>query len=129
MAGMHHALMIASRVLAGIVGAIAFYFAFFLYEDEEGAWQNRIENLWSRVYDRAKVTDSTTLALFNKIAETLNEVFNHAFGKRLISVRAFINSDYSDSLREDCLPAAAAAAESLCLLSSKETHPNVRERL
>jgi hypothetical protein len=92
MAGMHHVLILASRVMAGIVGGIAFYFAFFLYENEEGIWQNRIENLWSSVYDRAKVTDSTTLALFNKIAETLNEVFNHAFGKRLISVRAFINS-------------------------------------
>ena len=42
MAGMHHALMLASRILAGILPGIAFYFAFFLYEDEEGIWQNRL---------------------------------------------------------------------------------------
>jgi hypothetical protein len=88
MAGMHHALILASRVLAGIVAAIAFYFAFFLYEDEEGAWQNRIENLWSAVYDRAKVTDSTSTALFNKIGDFLRTLFNRAFGKRLLSFRA-----------------------------------------
>ena len=40
---MQHALVLASRILAALLAA-AFYFAFFLYEDEEGVWQNRIEN-------------------------------------------------------------------------------------
>jgi hypothetical protein len=53
---MHHALILVSRVVAGIVGGVAFYFALFLYEDEEGLWQNRIEKLWASVYDRAKIT-------------------------------------------------------------------------
>ena len=32
------------RPNAALLAAAAFYFAFFLYEDEEGVWQNRIEN-------------------------------------------------------------------------------------
>jgi hypothetical protein len=88
MAGMNHALILVSRIVAGVVAALAFYFAFFLYEDEEGVWQNRIENLWAAVYDRAKITDSTSTALFNKIGETLDKVFNRLFGRRLISFHA-----------------------------------------
>jgi hypothetical protein len=92
MAGMHHALVLASRILAGIVAGISFYFAFFLYEDEEGVWQNRIENLWVSIYDRAKITESTSAALFNKFGDTLRKWFNYLFGKRLLSFRAFITS-------------------------------------
>jgi hypothetical protein len=92
MAGMHHALILASRVVAGIVGALAFYFAFFLYEDEEGIWRNRIENLWVSVYDRAKVTDSNTTALFNQIGQTVIRWSNHLFGKKMFSLRAVVGS-------------------------------------
>jgi len=31
--------------LAGLMACVCFYLAFFLYEDEEGVWQNRIEKL------------------------------------------------------------------------------------
>ncbi len=70
----HYALFVVSRITAGLLAALAFYFAFFLHEDEEGVWQNRIENLWMAVYDRAKVTDSTTTALFNKVSESVRKL-------------------------------------------------------
>jgi hypothetical protein len=92
MAGMHHPLILASRIVAGAVAAIAFYFALFLYEDEEGIWQNRIENLWIAVYDRARLRDSLATALFNKIGETLTTLFNRIFGKRFLSIRAALVS-------------------------------------
>src|ERR1700679_4080930 len=92
MAGMHHALVLASRIVAGVVASMAFYFAFFLYEDEEGVWQNRIENLWISVYDRARITDSTSTALFNKIGDTLGGWFNRLFGEKLFSPRAVCTS-------------------------------------
>ena len=85
---MHHALIVGSRVLAGIVGAIAFYMAFFLYEDHDGIWQDRINGYWLRVYERAKITDSTTTAVFNKIGDILYRVFSRLFGKRLLSFHA-----------------------------------------
>jgi hypothetical protein len=89
---MYHALILASRIVAGVVAAVAFYFAFFLYETEEGVWQNRLENLWMSVYDRAKTVSSTSIALFNKIAEILERVFSRMFGHRLLSLHAFVVS-------------------------------------
>jgi len=88
MAGMHHALMMASRIAAALFGVVAFYAAFFLYEDERGILQNRLEELWVEIYDRAKVTDSTSIALFNKISEVLSNEYNKIFGKKLISQKA-----------------------------------------
>jgi hypothetical protein len=84
-----HAAAITGRVAAGLVGCLCFYLAFFLYEDEEGVWQNRIENLWLTVYDRAKLTDRTSTALFNRIGDTLRQGFDRMFGHRLFSVRSF----------------------------------------
>jgi hypothetical protein len=89
---MHHALIVGCRVVAGLVGLFAFYLAFFLYEDEEGVWQNRVESLWIAVYDRAKTTDSTSAAIFNKIGETLKRFLNFIFGDSLLSTRAAVTS-------------------------------------
>jgi hypothetical protein len=89
---MYHALIVASRVVAGIVGAVAFYLAFFLYEDEEGVWQNRIENLWIAVHERARVTNSTSIALLNKTGEFFNKVVKRIFGERSFSIRAIAAS-------------------------------------
>ena len=38
-----------------------------MFEDEQGVWQNRVDNLWIAVYGRAKLTDSVATALLNKI--------------------------------------------------------------
>jgi hypothetical protein len=87
-----HGAAIAGRVFAGVVGCVCFYMAFFMYEDEEGAWQNRIEDFWSSIYDRAKVTDSTSTALFNKIGQTLRFHFDKLFGEKLWSMRSAATS-------------------------------------
>lgn len=89
---MHHALILASRILAGIVGIAAFYCAVFLYEDERKGLQNRLENLWYAIDDRAKAIDSTSMALFNKIGDILIGWTNWLFGERLFSLRAFLTS-------------------------------------
>jgi hypothetical protein len=72
-------------MVALVVAIIAFYVAFFLYEN---VWQNRIDNLWCSVYDRAKVTRSTSTALFNRIGEILQNFFSQLFGRRLVSFQA-----------------------------------------
>jgi hypothetical protein len=92
MAGMHHALSLGSRILAGIVAAIAFYFAFCLYENEEGIWQNRMEGLWAGVDDRAKTIDSSSVALFNKVGEITSAAFTRLFGRKLFSYRSLLTS-------------------------------------
>jgi len=85
---MHQALIIGSRVLVGLVGLIAFYFAFFLFEDEEGVWQNRLENLWIAISDTAEITNSTSNALINKIGDVLRRMFIQLFGDHMFSFRA-----------------------------------------
>src|SRR5271168_3152433 len=92
MAGMHHALIIASRIVAGIVGATAFYCAIFLFANERGALQNRLEILWFAIDDRAKAIDSTSTALFTKIGDIVVRWTNWVFGDRLLSLRAFVTS-------------------------------------
>lgn len=92
---MSHLLTIAALVLRlciGLVAAVSFYTAFFMYEDEKGGWQNRLEELWTSVYDRAKLTDSTTTALFNRLAATLENIFEQVFGRRLLSLKAVLVS-------------------------------------
>ena len=83
-----HVLAIIGRVVAGCVAALAFYMAFFLYEDEEGVWQNRLNKLWMALDDRAKLTNSKATALFNKIAEIQNNAYRRVFGARLLSAQS-----------------------------------------
>jgi hypothetical protein len=93
---MPHTLLIyaqwAGRAVAGIIAAIAFYLAFFLYEDEEGELQNRLVSLWVLVQLRSEQTNSITVAVFNKIGEILRRVFVRLFGERLLSFRAAVVS-------------------------------------
>jgi hypothetical protein len=89
---MHHALVIVARWVSGLVGVLAFYLAFFMYKDEQGRLQNRLEVLRSSIEDRAKATTSTTVAALNKIADSFTRLINHSFGPKLFSLRAFFAS-------------------------------------
>ena len=81
--------VLIGRSLAFAVACISFYLAFFLYENEEGALRNRIDDLWIAVDERAKVTNSHSTALFNKIAQTLVSASVAIFGEALVSIRMF----------------------------------------
>src|SRR6266849_3677624 len=84
------------RTLAVLIGSLAFYIAFFMYEDEEGKWQNRIEKLWVTINDRAKFTVGKTSALFNKVSIVVSRTFDRIFGPKLISLRAVgVSTSYS----------------------------------
>lgn len=83
-----HGAWIAGRALAGLIGCLCFYVALFMYEDEAGNWQNRLDNLWVSIYDRVKITSSLTIALFNTISQKLMHVFSWIFGSRLLSARS-----------------------------------------
>jgi hypothetical protein len=70
-----------------IAGCSAFYAAFFMYEDEEGRWQNRIDNLWISIDDRARQIGSRPAALFSKVAEAVTTCLDRVFGRKLFSMR------------------------------------------
>jgi hypothetical protein len=81
-------LLTVLRLVAIPVGVLAYYAAFFMYEDEEGKWQSRIETLWVAVNDREKLTGNRTSALFNKVAGVTTRGFNRVFGSRLFSFQS-----------------------------------------
>jgi hypothetical protein len=90
-------LLTVLRSLAICVGALAYYAAFFMYEDEEGKWQNRIEKLWVAINDREKLGGgSQASAFFNKVADVATRGFNRALGRRLFSVQLVgVSTSYS----------------------------------
>jgi hypothetical protein len=76
------------RVVAGVIGALALYVAFFMYENEEGIWQNRLDELWVSIDDRSKLTDRKSTALFNSAGQVLTATLNRLLGTRLWSFKA-----------------------------------------
>jgi hypothetical protein len=84
------------RFLAIPVGILSFYTAFFMYEDEEGEWQNRIEKLWVAINDEAKIAGSPTSAFFNKVSVVVTRGFDRIFGSRLFSLQSVgVSTSYS----------------------------------
>ena len=79
--------MLLLRLFSGCVGLVSLYAALFMYEDEEGRWQSRIERLWIAVSDRSALAGSQFAALFIKVAEAVNFGFDRIFGPRLFSIR------------------------------------------
>jgi hypothetical protein len=86
----------ALRLVAIPLGLLAYYAAFFMYKDEEGKWQSRIEALWVTVNDREKQTGSRTSALFNKVAGVTTRGFNRVLGIRLFSFQSIgVSTSYA----------------------------------
>ncbi|MEZ2354443.1 hypothetical protein [Caballeronia sp. RCC_10] len=73
------------RGLAGAISFVAFYLAWCVYEDEEKALQNRIENLWVDFDDLRGRMVSRQTAFVLVVASKLNEILTSVFGGSLIS--------------------------------------------
>ena len=86
----------ALRVLALGIGLLAYYTAFFMYEDEQGKWQNRVENLWVVIHDRARESGSKSAALFASVAAIVTKAFETLFGRNILSAR-FVGTSISCS--------------------------------
>lgn len=86
---MLHFLHLPLRVLAGIAGATAIYAALFLYEDEQGKIENRLEEWWIRLDDQRNAAVSRNTAFMRGIARLATAGFDRLFGRRLVSVHAF----------------------------------------
>ena len=82
-----HGAVIAGRLLAAVNGCVCFYLAVFMYEVEEGQWNNRLEDLWVRIDDLSKATEQRSIAIINRIAGTLSKGADWVFGHKLLSLR------------------------------------------
>jgi hypothetical protein len=81
------AMALIVRLICLVVGCLALYVAAFMYEDESGRWQSRVEELWVTISDRAKVIGSTTAAFFNEVSTVDTALLDRIYGRKVISVR------------------------------------------
>ena len=70
---------VVAKVCVGLIGAGALYCACFLYEDEEGRLQNKIEALWIAIDDLQRRGQS--FPLVTKIASLINRAMDKVAGK------------------------------------------------
>jgi hypothetical protein len=70
-----------------LVGTLVFYTATTMFPDEEGALQNRIENLWIIVDDKQKSATGRAIGILNRVASYVTRVYNRILGSRLVSVQ------------------------------------------
>lgn len=90
--------IIALKVAGGIIGVLLLYMSLFMYEDEEGKIQNRLEDAWLRVAIFRDKAMSAHVAVVHVAAETVSNLINRLFGSALISYRAAIVSMYLSAI-------------------------------
>lgn len=69
------------------LGVLFICAALFLYENEEGQIQNKLEEWWVRLSDREKESRSRAVAFMQDVADSTGRAFDRLLGKRLLSVR------------------------------------------
>jgi hypothetical protein len=81
-----------AKISAGIVGSLLVGIALFLKEDEEGLIQNRLEELWRRIEDRATQGVTRSVALLQESARSVGLVLNRIFGAKILSDKFLVVS-------------------------------------
>lgn len=81
-------MMLFLRILAIACGAILIYASIFLYEDEEGKIQNKLEDLWLKISNARKYALSKHTAFMQMIAKLMTIGFDRIFGSRLFSLQS-----------------------------------------
>jgi hypothetical protein len=76
------------RIIVIAVALSFIYMAFFLYEDQEGKYQNRLEELWVQIDDLSRTALSRHTAFLKKNIGFFAWGLDYLFGKKLFSVRA-----------------------------------------
>ena len=87
-ARMLHFFHVFVRILAGVAGLTLVYAAIFLYEDEQGKLQNRLEQWWVQVNDKQKAATSQYAVFMREVAKVAAGLFERLFGSRLFSLHA-----------------------------------------
>jgi len=81
-------------VLLHLLGAVLVCACFFLYEDEEGKIQNKVEEWWVTLSDRQKQSRSKIAAFMREVARLTGSGFDRLFGSGLFSLRVIPVSIY-----------------------------------
>lgn len=79
-----------------LLGLLFINAALFLYEDEEGRIQNKVEEWWIKLNDKGKASRSLAAAFMQEVAKLTGRGFDRLLGKRLLSLRfIFISISFS----------------------------------
>jgi hypothetical protein len=78
----------APRAVAAILGGLIVCLASLTYEDEEGRFQNKLEDWWITLDDRRTVSLPWAASFIQAIARLTGNCLDRLFGKRLISPQA-----------------------------------------
>src|SRR6266487_5248018 len=84
--------VLIGRIVAGCLGAILIYSALFLYKEEEGGLENRIEQWWQRIRDLHAHAISLETAFLKVVADVTSKGFDKLFGERLFGLKAVTTS-------------------------------------
>ena len=76
------------RALLALGGSVLLYMAFFLYENERGQIQNRLEELWIAIDDQARKVPGKNAAFLREIVGIASATFDRFFGKKILSWRS-----------------------------------------
>src|SRR5713101_120402 len=79
----------ALRFFACLAGGSLLYPALFLYEDEQGQIQNKLEEWWVRSSDKQSAVLSRHATFMRQIAGLCTDALDRLFGSKFISARAF----------------------------------------
>lgn len=109
-------MILAFRLLAILIGCLLIYMALFLYEDQQGRVQSRLENFWIKIDDAKKYMLSRHIAFMRAVASLLIAGFDRVFGKRDFSIQSVGVS------------ACYAAAASDLFIVAVSSSPNAKEQ-
>lgn len=73
--------------LLRLIGALLILSALFLYEDEEGKIQNKVEQWWIKLSDKALSSRSRVTSFMQEVAKLTSNGFDRLLGERLVSLR------------------------------------------
>jgi hypothetical protein len=77
-----------------LLGAVFICAGLFLYEDEEGKFQNKVEEWWIKLSDKQTASRSRVAAFMQGVAQLTGSGFDRLFGHRLFSLRVVPISIY-----------------------------------
>lgn len=85
---MAHVLLLIARGLIICIAGLLIYIALFMYEDEKGRLQNRLEELWIRIDDRQRAAVARHIAFLKAVLGLLNRGLDTLFGAKIFSLRS-----------------------------------------
>ncbi|HEY6249638.1 MAG TPA: hypothetical protein VI685_06730, partial [Candidatus Angelobacter sp.] len=81
-------LLLIARFAVICFSCLLVYIALFMYEDEKGRLQNRLEELWIRIDDRQRAAAARHIAFLKAVLGLLSRGFDSLFGTKIFSLRS-----------------------------------------